>query len=139
MIMRDASSRVSVITLIKCQQVHCSLKVTLQLHHFLISNSIKEKYRIYNGKKKNIAILRQVPLKVPLFIRIKAKLLNMVCTTVYSVLNATLFNLFSLSLTLPASPLAIGPHSLITTRRKYSHCCTPNCFWPSYILRLFRS
>lgn len=77
------------------------------------------------GKKKNIAILRQVPLKVPLFIRIKAKLLNMVCTTVYSVLNATLFNLFSLSPTLPASPLAIGPHSLITTRRKYSHCCTP--------------
>lgn len=82
MIIHAASSRVSVITFIKCQQVHCSLKVTLQLYHFCISNSIKEKYRIYNGKK-NIAILRQIPLKSPLFIRIKAKLLNMVCMTVY--------------------------------------------------------
>lgn len=85
--------------------------------------------------EKTIAILRQIPLKFPLFIRIKAKLLNMVCMTVYSVLNATLFNLFLLSLTLPSSPLAIEPHSLVTTRPKYSHCCTPtaSCLVTSYV------
>ena len=124
MIMHADSSRVSLIMFIKCQQFHCFLKVTLPFSYFKLNHT-----NIQNLEREGILAIRQILLWVSIVMRINAKLLNIACKIICSLLHVTLFSLFSFAPTLPSSPA--GPrwslcqlsHSLPTIRTKPFHCC----------------